>query len=353
VVEWKRALSALVRVGHLLLRKTLPRKSWWPHPRKSAENILTPPTYQNENMITRRQYQDIVWTNLENPTAGEVAEVAEEFAIHPIIAEDLRHPTTRTKAEAYDNCIYLILHFPIFHHHNNQKEYWELDFVIGKKFIITSHYEPVTTIHEFDKIIERDMALDKKKEFVHAGFIFYALLRHLQQTVLEHLDGIADDLGTIEEGIFNGNEKGMVRYIALISHEILDIKRALHNHTRILQSLEQKSYPLFGSKFTHYITILVGQSEKTWEQLEHTKETLVDLRETNDSLLSSKTNEVMKSLTMLALITFPMTLIATIFSMRTEGTPLIAEPQGFWIVVGAMAVLGLSMLGFFKYKKWF
>ena len=74
---------------------------------------------------------------------------------------------------------------------------------------------------------------------------------------------------------------------------------------------------------------------------------------TNASLISFKLNDIMKFLTIISVITFPLTLVAGIFSMRAEnGMPFIGLPYGFWIVISIMAILALSMIWFFTKKKW-
>jgi len=82
-------------------------------------------------------------------------------------------------------------------------------------------------------------------------------------------------------------------------------------------------------------------------------ESLHELRETNNSLLTTKQNETMKVFTVLAFITLPLSLIASLFNMDLVDIPLEHQPYGFWIVIAGMAVISLCMLWFFKYKKWF
>jgi magnesium transporter len=82
-------------------------------------------------------------------------------------------------------------------------------------------------------------------------------------------------------------------------------------------------------------------------------ESLHELRETNNSLLTTKQNETMKVFTILAFVTLPLSLIASIFEMNTRYTPIIGLPFDFWIIIGGMAVMSIAMFSFFKFKKWF
>jgi len=79
---------------------------------------------------------------------------------------------------------------------------------------------------------------------------------------------------------------------------------------------------------------------------------LHELRETNNSLLSTKQNETMRVLTIMALLTFPLALFVAIFDINATSNPIIGLPYDFWIIVGAVVSVGIAMFAFFKHKKW-
>jgi Mg2+ and Co2+ transporter CorA len=79
---------------------------------------------------------------------------------------------------------------------------------------------------------------------------------------------------------------------------------------------------------------------------------LHELRETNNSLVSTKQNEVMLVLTLTAFVTFPLSLMASLFGMGALHTPIIGQPFDFWIILTIMGIASLAMFGYFHYKKW-
>jgi magnesium transporter len=81
-------------------------------------------------------------------------------------------------------------------------------------------------------------------------------------------------------------------------------------------------------------------------------DSLHELRETNNSLLSTKQNEVMKILTIMAFITFPLSLFASIFGMNTVYLPIVGNQYDFWIITGGMVIATVAFFTFFKKKKW-
>jgi Mg2+ and Co2+ transporter CorA len=60
----------------------------------------------------------------------------------------------------------------------------------------------------------------------------------------------------------------------------------------------------------------------------------------------------MKTLTIMAFVTFPLTLISSVFGMNTSYLPLIGVQGDFWIVIGIMSLLAVSFFIFFRLKRW-
>jgi len=115
-------------------------------------------------MISRNTYKNLIWVDAQSPNQSEVRTLMEEFDLHPLVTEELLVKTLRSKVDVYKNFIYMILHFPtITHTHRGEKDI-EIDFIIGKNFLITAHYGLVDTIYEFSKIFEVNTLLKKLNE---------------------------------------------------------------------------------------------------------------------------------------------------------------------------------------------
>ena len=144
----------------------------------------------------------------------------------------------------------------------------------------------------------------------------------------------------------------MVEKISKINRNLLNFKQSIRLHQDVLSSLEMVGSRFFGEKFSYYLSAISGEYFKIASHLEGNRETVLELRNTNDSLLSTKQNEVMKILTIMAFVTFPLSLIAAIFGMNTVYIPIIGTPGDFWIVMGIMGFATFLMFLYFKRKKW-
>jgi magnesium transporter len=125
-------------------------------------------------------------------------------------------------------------------------------------------------------------------------------------------------------------------------------------HKEVLTSLEIAGRDFYGEKFGYYLRAIIGEYEKVWNYLESHRETFNELRQTNESMLSIKTNKTMKAITVIAMVFLPATLIGTVFGMSGSDAnmPIIKGPGGFYIALGMMALAALSTFIWAKFKKW-
>ncbi len=305
-------------------------------------------------MISRYTHKNLEWIDVDSPTHEEVFSLMKEFNIHPLIADELSKPSLRPRIDSQNEMLYLILHFPAFKHsHSHAGDHrQEIDFIIGKNRLITVRYDMIDAMHKFSKDFEVSSILDKNDMGDHAGYLFYYLIHKLYKSLVHELEHIESRLRITEAKIFHGQEDRMVAVLSGISRDLLDFKRTLRTHEDVLRSLPRVGKTFFGEEFVPYLESIVDEYHKVVSILDGQKETLYDLRSTNDSLLSAKQGGVMKTLTAITFATFPPAFIAWLFSMRTEAMPLIHRADAFWLIVIGMIVSTLVTLVWFIYKKW-
>lgn len=305
-------------------------------------------------MINEYKHKDIVWLDLENPTPDEAREIVDRFDIDPLVADELLSPTLRPKVEYKGDYIYLILHFPISHNteENPGEKIQEVDFIIGKKFIITTRYNSVDALMEFSRVFAVQSILDKSDMSAHAGFIFFYMTQHLYKSMMNRLANIRDLMSDIETKIFSGQEKHMVVEISKINRLLLNYQQATDMHKEILESFSVAGEKFFGEDFDYHLHGILGEYYKVRTEMSATKDYLDELRSTNDSLLSTNQNEVMKILTVTNFVVLPLSLIAGVFGMNTITTPIVGEKFDFLIILLIMFTLAGSMFLFFRWKKW-
>ncbi len=303
-------------------------------------------------MIQKQEHAGLVWVDLENPTRDEVKQISEEYGIHPLVGEELLIPSLKPRIDLYRDYMYLILHFPAFRHTHGGRSEQEIDFIIGKKFLITTRYDTIDPVHKFAKVFEVNSILDRGDMGEHAGFIFFYMLRNMYKSIGHELDFMSDALRAIEHRVFSGNEKEMVVEISKMSRELLRFKHALSTHREVLESFGIAAKRFFGEEYVYHAKDIVGSYFRVSEMISGNLEFLGELRETNNSLLSTKQNETMRVLAFVSFILLPLTFVSQLFSMGTKNTPLLGQTNDFWIIIAVLLVVAIGQFIFFKWRRW-
>ncbi|HYF10034.1 MAG TPA: CorA family divalent cation transporter [Candidatus Paceibacterota bacterium] len=306
-------------------------------------------------MVEKRNYNGLTWIDASCPTSEEVRALVAEYRIAPRAGEELFIPTTKPKVDPYADHLYLILHFPAAGLRARTGATQEIDFVIGKDFLLTVHYEPVEPLRVFAKAFEvgalRDRGLGDEGG-THGGHLFSPLLKSLYGSLLRDLEHLESTLVAIEKSVFEESDRSLVGRLSLAGRELLAFKQATRLHHDVLESLQTAGGKVFGEDFKESLTGALGAYYRVREALESNKELLHELRVTHDALVSAKQNEVIRTLTIISFAILPLALIAAIFTMDVPDKPLSASPHGFYGVLIIMLVTLGGIVGYFKMRKW-
>lgn len=304
-------------------------------------------------MISRHHYNDsLTWIDVTSPTSEEVRTLMQEYHINPRVAEELLAPSTGARLESDPDHLFVALHFPALRHTHTISGEQEVDFILSKEHLITVRYDTIDALHKFEKVFEVTSILSKDGEEPHAGDIFFAILTKLYRSIGHELEFIHDRLEDAEEDIFDGQEKEMVVVLSNLSRDLLNIKQALTSHQDVLQHMQVDARMRFGETFDHELQSIKAEYDRIDALRRMNMDSLRELRETNNSLVSTKQNEIMKILTIVAFVITPLNFVASTFGMNAVNMPIVGTPGDFWVILGIMFSATLLIFAYFKHRKW-
>lgn len=304
-------------------------------------------------MITRHDRGKTVWVDLECPTEDEIRDVLKEFDIDERIHEEIFTPTAYPLSIAFPGYSYLILHFPVSGSEDGTRSQ-EVDFIVGKNFLITARYEAIESLHNLHKVLEAEELLGLPERSGRTAELLARVIGRLYAAISEEIEHAGKQLEHIERDIFAGKEQTAVRTISEAGRILLRFETSLARHKEPLADfLAALSTPtFFGSNFEEPATHIEARRTHAASLVASYRAIAQELRVTNDSLLSASQNQVTKTLTVMAFTALPLTLIASVFGMNTDKMPLVNLPHGFSIIVGIMAVAAITLYLYFRFRRW-
>lgn len=300
-------------------------------------------------MISRRTHNHLTWIDLNRPTYAEIEDLMSEFSIHPVVAEALLEPTLHPKVEEYGDILYLVMHFPTIQKGKYGSDQIEIDFVLGKNFLITTHYENSEPLRNSAKEFEVSTILTNSTTMsTNPGYLFFHIIKSLYLDMQMELQTLRGHTKTIENMMFNGSKEKIVAELSEIAHKLLDFRESTRFHKSILLSFEQSSVKFYGLDFKYNAELLTAEYYKLWEILENLRETVIELKKTNDSLLAFKTNETIRFLTLFTFIALPLQIIPDIFTTNV----FIEGKYSSHIVHFSSIFLSLLLFLYCRFRKW-
>lgn len=296
---------------------------------------------------------NITWIDIQKPKQKDLDELKEKFRLHPFIAQQFLPPIHRPKIEEYPNQLFIVLHFPIFKRKSGQTKTVELDFIVTPTTLITSHLDKIPDLEIFFNDCQVQ-EYHQNQHFKSSGHLLFGLLDWLIDTCLPMLDQIGQKIEKVEAQVFKGKEKEMLLKIALLKRDMIDFRRATKPQRSVLEILEKKSSRIFSQEIKPLAQEVIGSSIRVSNVLENHRELINSIEQTNNSLLSHKLSDIMKFLTVVSFITFPLSVIVGFFGMNVfDNIPLIRKSPFVWLVILIfMFITAGIMVIYFKKKKW-
>ena len=300
------------------------------------------------------QHNGFTWINVTKQSEKELCELEERF---DLFDEDVRQclpAIQRPKFVKREFYYFIVLHFPLFNRATKRIEFAEVDFFLSNTFLITVHNNTLLPIANFFKMCQR-LAKNEIPAFQDsAARIILELLHTIIEDTFASIHHVTEDINEIDRQILAQTPtQGLLQEILRLKTNVVTFRRVIQGQRNVLDRLIMLSgRELALSTLQWQLTSLKEYMSEIWSTLETQKESINALHETNESGINLRTNEVMKMLTVISVVTFPLTLLATVLAIRAPGTPFVENQLGFWFIFGLVIIGAIGMVIVFKRRRW-
>lgn len=293
------------------------------------------------------------WTYVTKTSAPILAQLKKEYGFSSEDLRDVPPPLQRQKVVMRPDYLFMILLFPVYIKETCETRISEIDFFISKKFIVSINQgaELVPLRKFFHKCFEDKTESVKWLKEGSAGILF-EILKRLQENCFPMLVHISNDIDEIHHRLFRDYEHTTINKILQIKTNITDFRRTAWGDEEIIKKLIAKGKWIIPVSIAKKFDEIIEDADEAWGLLQTLTDSIDALHKTNESLISFRASEIIKTLTIFSVIVFPLTLLAAIFGMNVSDMPLINVDFGFWKILILMGAGAVSMLLYFKWRKW-
>ncbi len=322
-------------------------------PRRADAVVAQHPAEPQAPRVEQIDGAGLRWVNIERPGALERAWLEEHFDFHALDLEDVLSRNQRPKIDIYDEYLFIVLHLPVFDRKAGRLGTGELDLFVGPDYVVTL---PNQALQPVEYLFERCRSKEELREQLFArgsGYLLYRLVDDSFDYCFPMLRKIGNKLDALEDDIFEGRSDEVVRDISNVKQEIINFRKVIRPQRPVLKELEnlKQRYLASDIDLEIYFDDVVDAHERIWDMLENYKEVIEGLESTNESVISHNLNDILRVLTSISVVILPLTLIASVMGMNSW-VPFEGNEVGFFVVLGVMAIILISMVAFFKSRRW-
>jgi magnesium transporter len=324
--------------------------------------------------------EESLWIHGDEPE--DVFQLQGIFGLHPLSVDAVIHQNQPSKIEEYNEYLFTIVD-GVRYDEEEQKQNKndgdeddkyavrliedDLFIFFERRWIITINFYN----HQFEenirkkvKNLQQSMAASKQSSsnssskdrggiYEICEIIYRLAIEEIISSYYPVLDKANNQLEQIEEYILDSPSKAQLSNILVLRRKMSFLEGSLGMVSRafheIISGVVQTRLSDDSRRQIRSLNDRVTYLRNNIENMHHR---VISLREAYNSSLTANLNETIRTLTVIATIVLPLTLIAGIYGMNFDIMPELRSPFGYYYALGLMAAVGGGMIAYFKWKKW-
>lgn len=292
----------------------------------------------------------INWVNIFGlDEVGLINDVGNLFQVNKFVLADLLDTKLRSKAEYQDGHLSLNIKVPIWDESQDTFETEQMTFVLGEKFLLCFQEKEGDL---FDSIRERIRLGKGTVRHREAGYLFFLLVDVVIDHYLMLADRSQEKLDTLETIIYARPKEAEFVQTQHLRIELTEMRRALVPLREAINKIEFLAKSHFSENTLQLLSHLHSNLSDCIESLDIQREMINSMADIYFSTLNSKMNEIIKWLTIMSTIFIPLTFIAGIYGMNFKNMPELYWKWGYPGVYAIMLTVVISLLFYFRKRKW-
>ena len=324
-------------------------------------------TDQWDESLPFQSSRAVAWIDISGiHDVSAIEKIGQQFAIHPLVLEDILNTTQRPKFEEYDNYLFLVMRVPFSrkekasadarrrssaqtNHDKLDISFEQVSLLFGKDWVLSFNESD----HQlFAPVRERILTGKGRLRSQGADYLTYALVDVIVDQFFVVLEDLGEAIEFLDEELVRKPGPVLLRQIHVFKRHMMYLHKAVWPIREIIGAFERcgsrfcspETGPYLRDAYDHIIQVI--------DTVETYRDLISGMLDIYLSSISYRLNEVMKVLTIISTLFIPLTFVAGVYGMNFENLPGLKWDYGYVVVGIIMIAITLGMLRYFRLKKW-
>lgn len=340
------------------------------------------------------KFNEFSFLDVHNPLELEIKHLKKEFDFSDLHLEDYLHRKQIPQVDTYKDYVLVVLDFPLLGSLDQEASNGLIDqltkilptpptttastpqppingktptkkittktklktghvnFFIGKDYLVVLHDEKTPQIDEIFALCQK--TLHHRQEYLGEGpmYLFYRIIKVLVDHAFTAANDISEAIDYIDKQVIDNDIPKIVEDISVTRRNLVVFHTMIKQAIPVMTELESgKKVPL-EAKMTYLWVNIRDHLKEISARIEDNKELLEGISVSHESVLTFRTNEIVKFLTIITSMSFPFIIVNNLYSMNVKGLPYADQPWIVWVLFEVIAAGSVGILFYFKAKKW-
>ena len=290
-----------------------------------------------------------VWVDMQNPAEEEGRILKDVFHLHELAVEDALSALEFPKVESYGDYLYLILHRIDFAAPEHCFQTHDVDFFLGRNYLVTIHSGDSRSIEHISAVCERNsMALGEG-----VAALMHRIVDAMVDNYRPEIEELSERLDELEERVFDASAASLAKDILNFKKDIGSLRRVVQPQRDVVGRLARREFPQIDEQIAYRFRDVHDHLVRIADESMFFQDRITSLLDANLAIVSNQLNSIMKILTVIATVFMPLTFITGLYGMNVDLPHFgLGGVTMFWVLMGIMVGIVAVMLYYFRKRGW-
>ncbi|HKB84290.1 MAG TPA: magnesium/cobalt transporter CorA [Burkholderiales bacterium] len=303
-----------------------------------------------DDCIPFKDAQTVTWINVDSVTEpGLLENFGRVMGFHGLMLEDILNTDQRPKFEDYGNYIYIVVKMLDFDARKGEIETEQLSLILGPNYVISFQERAGDFFDPLRERIRRSLGRVRK---LGTDYLAYAILDVIVDHYFAVLEKLGEKIEQLEDSVITDPREGTARAVHAVRREMIFVRKSVWPLREVITSLQRSESALIRESNAAYFRDLQDHIMRVTDGVDTFRDLLNGMLDSYYSTITTRTNSVVKVLTLFSAIFMPLTFITGIFGMNFRNFPELEWHYGFQGTLILMVIVIATMVAIFRWKKW-
>jgi magnesium transporter len=298
-----------------------------------------------------RDDSTVTWLNIDGIHQLELVEkVGGCFGLHPLTLEDIVNTGQFPKLEDYEDYLFIVLKMIYYDEKEDEIEVEQVSLCLGSNVVVS--FQEETGRDVFDPLRERLRRGKGRTRKMGADYLAYSLIDAVVDSYFAILEKLGESIEALEEEVVTNPGEETIRELHRFKREMIFLRKSVWPLREVIGRMQRGESRFINESIHIFLRDVYDHTIRIVETIETYRDILSGMLDIYLSSVSNRTNSVMKVLTIIATIFMPLTFLAGLYGMNFKYMPELDLHWGYPALLVVMAAIVISMLVYFRIKKW-